>query len=91
MANLKVTVEKVDDKKYFTVTVRITNDVGIESIIQSMNEMFEIEMLSAEINKGKTHSSVMIKTENEYKCDVIKQGMNKTFRKISGIDSIGEN
>jgi uncharacterized protein YggU (UPF0235/DUF167 family) len=91
MANLKITIEKVEDEKHFTVKVRITNDVGIESIIESMKEMFEIEMFSAEIKKGKTHSSVTIQTENEGKCEIIKKGMAKTFRQRSGLDNINNN
>ena len=91
MANLKITIEKVETEKQFTVRVRVTNDVGIESIIESMKEMFEVEMFSAKIKKGTNYSSVEIQTENEYKCEIIKNGMMKTFRQRSGLDNINNN
>ena len=89
MANLKISVEEVE--KRFTVTVKITNDVGIDSVIDSMKELFEIEMFSAEVTKGNETSSIVIKTDSEHKCNILKRGMNKVFLSYGGIDNLNEN
>ena len=91
MAKLNVTVEQVEGEKQATVKVKFTNDVGKESIIESMKQMFEIEMYSAEIVTDKKNTTIIIQTECEEKLKRIRSGMIKTFREGSGLGNINSN
>lgn len=91
MAKLRVTVEQVEGEKQATVKVKFTNDVGGESIIEIMKQMFEIEMYSAEIVTDKENTLITIQTECEEKLKRIRSGMIKTFREGSGLGNFNSN
>lgn len=89
MAKLKVSIEEVGNSS--SVKIVVSNDVGIDVIVSGMKELFEIEMMSADILVGDKFSSVSIITNNKEKCEIIMKGMARTFRDLSGLNNFNQN
>ncbi len=90
MALLSIKVEEFFGQKS-AITITFTNDIEKQSIIDVMKDIFEIEMISAEITTNKINTSVSIKTDNKEKVEAVRKGMIKTFRQRSGLNQINSN
>lgn len=91
MAKFNIIVEQANGEPQAIIKVKFTNDVERQGIVESMKQMFETEMCSAQITTDKEYTTITIETECEEKINRIRSGMVKIFREGAGLGNINNN
>jgi hypothetical protein len=91
MAKLNIKIEQINNDAEAKITVKFSSDVPKDDIFNSMREMFDVEMLTAEIMESSAITIISIKTSNEDKIQLVKTGMLRVFREKSGLNNITNN
>ena len=90
MANLNIKVTEFDDLEC-EVVVTYTTDIEDDLITAPFNELFELDMLSAEHKDLIEKKQFSFRTIKKQEIQILKDSMLKMWRHSSGIGSFSEN
>ena len=91
MEKCRIIISELIEETDFEIKIIVSNDVDIQGVKDTFAEVFELEMLTNDVVKGKSKTSLTFTTQNKQKVDLLKQGMFRAFREGIGLGNINLN
>ena len=91
MPRLTITIDTDITSNQSEVVATMTDYDGVDAVVDLFNELFEVEMLGAEVVRGSVVSVIRVVTNNQDKVRLLERATMRTFLRVNNVPEFSRN